>query len=65
MGSNRVGNVLFALGHTAWLIAAYLRDHLHAPERHRSAIDKGRSPLEGICQDTVDPKGGMVGVEPL
>jgi hypothetical protein len=65
MGSKIVGNVLFALVHADFLVAAYLRDHLYAPERHRSAIDKRRGPLEGIRRDTVDPKGGMLGAEPL
>jgi hypothetical protein len=65
MGSQIVGNVLFALVQADFLIAANLRDHLHATERHRSAIDKRRGPIEGIRHDTVDPQGGMLGVEPL
>ena len=65
MGSKIVGNVLFAFVHADFLIAAYLRDHLHATEHHRRAIDKRRGPIEGIRRDTVDPKGGMLGVEPL
>src|SRR2546423_9726224 len=65
MGSKIVGNVLFALVHADFLMAADLREHLHATERHRSAIDKRRGPIEGIRRDTVDPQGGMLGVEPL
>ena len=56
------GNVLFALVHADFLIAADLRDHLHATEHHRSAIDKRRGPIEGIRHDSVNPDIGMVGL---
>jgi hypothetical protein len=65
MGRKIVGYVLLALVHADFLIAPYLRDHLHATKHHRSTIDKRRGAIEGICHDTVDPQGGMVGVEPL
>ena len=65
MGSKIVGNVLFAFVHAAFLIATYLREHLHATEHHRRAIDKRCGPLEGIRRATVDPKGRILGVEPL
>ena len=42
MGRQIVGHVLFALVYADFLIAAYLRDHLHATKRQRSAIDKRR-----------------------
>ena len=54
-----VGNVLFAFVHADFLIAAYLRDHLHATEQRRGAIDKGRRAIESIRRDTVHPEGGM------
>jgi hypothetical protein len=50
-----VGNVLCALLHADFLIAAYLRDHLHTTEHRRGAIDKGCGPIEGIRRDTVHP----------
>ena len=36
-------------------MAADLRDHLPATEQRRGAIDKRRSPIEGIRRDTVHP----------
>ena len=55
MGRKIVGHGLFALVHADFLIAAYLRDHLHTTEHRRGAIDKGRGPIEGIRRDTVHP----------
>jgi hypothetical protein len=56
---------LFALTDPNVLIAADLRDDLHATEQGRGAIDKGRRAIEGIRRDRVNPDGGMVGLEDL
>jgi hypothetical protein len=49
--------------HTDFLIAAELRDHLHAPEQRRGAIDKGCRAVERIRWDTVHLEGGVVRIE--
>ena len=53
-------SVLLALMQADFLIAADLRDHLHATAQRRGAIDKRRRPIEGICRDTVDLEGRML-----
>ena len=63
MGGKIIGNGLFALVQADVLIAAALRDHLHATEHRRGAIDKRRGPIEGIRRDTVPPHGRMLRFE--
>ena len=65
MGGKIVSDVLLALMQADFLIAAYLRDHLHATEQRRGAIDKGRRAIEGIRHDTVDLEVRMVRFELL
>ena len=45
------------------LIAADLREDLHATEDGRGLIDKGARAIEGIRADTVHPDVGMLGLE--
>ena len=47
------------------LIAADLREDLHATENGRGPIDKGRRSIERIRHDTVHPDMGMLGLERL
>ena len=54
MGSKIVMDVLLTLLQADFLIAADLRDHLHATEQRRGAIDKGRRAMT-IRRDTVRP----------
>ena len=63
MGGKIVADVLLALMQADFLIAADLRDHLHATEHRRGTIDKGRRAIEGIRRDTVNPDVGMGGLE--
>ena len=65
MGGKIVGDVLCTFADADVLIAADLREHLHPTEKRRGRIDKGGGSIEGIRRDTVDPKGGMLGVAPL
>ena len=65
MGGKIVGDVLFTLADPNVLIAADLREHLHATEKGRGAIDKSRRAIERIRHDTVNPDVGMVGLEGL
>jgi hypothetical protein len=60
MGSKIVADVLLALMQADFLIAADVRDHLHATEHCRGAIDKGHRIIEGLCRDTVDFDVGML-----
>ena len=57
----REPHVLLALLQADFLIAADLRDHLHATEHRRGAIDKGRRAIEGIRRNGIvsgSPIGG-------
>ena len=65
MGGKIVGDVLCALPDPNVLIAADVRDDLHAIENGRGTIDKGRRSIERIRHDTVHPDMGMVGLERL
>ena len=65
MGSKIGGDGLYALPDPNVLIAADLRENLHAPENGRGTIDKGRRAVERIRHDTVHPDRGMLGLERL
>ena len=65
MGGKVVGDVLGPLANPNILIAAHLREHWHATEQGRGAIDKRRRTIERIRQDRVNPDIGMVGLEGL
>lgn len=65
MGGTRVGDVLCALPDPHVLMAADVRDDLHATEKGRGTIDKGRRSIERIRQDTVHAARGMLGLERL
>ena len=58
MGGKIVCHRLLAFMHADFLIAADLRDDLHATEQRRGPIDKGRRAIEGIRRDTVTLKAG-------
>ena len=60
MGGKIVADVLLALMEADFLFAADLRDHLHAAEYRRGAIDKGRRTIEGIRRVTVDFDVGIL-----
>src|SRR6266852_5986635 len=65
MGGTRVGDVLCALPDPNVLIAADVREDLHATENGRGPIDKGRRSIERIRHDTVHSDRGMLGLERL
>src|SRR5215475_3830851 len=60
MGGTIVADVLLALMEADLLSTADWREHLHAAEYRRGAIDKGCRTIEGICSDTVDLEVGML-----
>ena len=63
MGGKIVSHVLFACPGSNVLIAADLREDLHATEHGRGLIDKGPRAIEGIRRDTVHPDVGLLGLE--
>ena len=65
MGGKVVGDVLCAFADPNVLIAADLREDLHATEQGRGAIDKKCRAIEGIRRDAVNPYVGMMALELL
>ncbi len=57
MGGKIVGDVLCTLTNADVLIAADLRNDLHATEKGRGIIDKRCRAIEGIRRDTVRRSG--------
>lgn len=63
MAGKIVGDTLLPFAAADVLIAADLREHLHAAEECRGRIDKGGDPVEGIRCDAGYPDVGMVDLE--
>src|SRR3989475_76231 len=63
LGGTIVGDVLFALPNPNVLMAADLRDDVHATDNGRGSIDEGRRSIECICHETGHPDRGMVSRE--
>src|SRR6266849_1884821 len=63
MGGKGVGDVLCAFADPNVLIAADVREDLHATEQGRGAIDKKCRAIEGIRRDAVNPYVGMMALE--
>ena len=63
MGGKIVGHRLLPFMHADFLVAAYLRDDLHATEQRRGGINEGGRALESVGRYTADGKGGVVDLE--